>query len=896
MARIEQKTRIRTARARIGPAPVIGPAIANFGKTLGGIAASSLADKRIKEATLAAEKLVFERDDKGNIRPPQLPQANGFFGPTIFDEQYTEELMVRYRQQIELDGRAKYAELAGRHQFDPDGYAAAAEGYRSTVVDSALPQVQSSVDIALQSVEVGHFNTITRQRAERDRKFNAETHLVSIDQRMKEVDGVITSMPDDFEAQATAIAEVVGMINYGTDKYYSEGQAQIAIDGLNQRIATGRLALQIDAFPDTQTGRAELMQFLLDFDAGKGEITLPTETGTETASVLELYPSQEDREQITLGVKQHIAAVQTSELAVIASVQAAEFQDAFDRWGKFVVTEHLAGRPVGADVFDVATSAAIMSESGEVNGQMLSFFLGLSQSNQSLLASNALRNENAILTNDQLQMIEAYFPSMSPEVQEIANGLAQTGSIGASGFMSLLTGDPDSLPPGFTPEMRLRQAEDILSTANRLAGDGHMTKAQQRFFGHIEGLDMVMRRNVAQWEKRNPGKTFATDATNQERQVVADQTRRENGRFPMQQTVENAEVIDQYSGVDPDAWADPTQDIKSLLDRVSIYTVIPQSAADFLVTAFQDPANLDPAVLNRGIELVEELKKDPVMYGNLDEAVGNNIARGIRGIMDAIEPAGRRNTTQVQNIMERAQTDKSFYPQLRDLDREQQDEIKDNIKQAVDSSMVGQQLEDRVAGMSSLGYDLTDSGDLDAATAVAMRRMMLEDGWALSTSAAEDAFARHPDANFFFQGTRAGSVVNDRPSAAWSQFPIEFFVENPTDLKAVYATAERMANDATGLKFRMNENLGLQFNGTMIDSKTGIELPNYVLMFRSEDERWEPLEDVDFTRALQTTFRDEIIGGQERRRKRLEALHFERMTELNKMREARIRIGTGGRR
>jgi len=349
MARLTRQIGITAPQVRLPQSQSVGPAIVKTAATLADIEYQKMSDKRTQEAQVAAAKLVFERDDEGNLVAPSLPFSdNGLLAPSIFDRKYTQMVGQRYLQQTQIDTAKTLNEIAIEHRFDPTAFQEVAEGYVNKVTELAPDFLKPDVNNAAQVKMVEHYNHIIRQKAERDHSEARGVHLQFMDDLSDELIGYIESGADD-EIVGAKMLEIRAAIEQGDElNYWLDDEKMMMHDTLNKRMSLAEIITQIQRVPlGDDVAQAEMIQSLSEFANGDGKIVVVNELGErERVDVTDIYPNPEDRAAIA----EVAANTLNAKMANFENLQDARLQrnwEKFFNWyDQHAVTQAAAGQPL----------------------------------------------------------------------------------------------------------------------------------------------------------------------------------------------------------------------------------------------------------------------------------------------------------------------------------------------------------------------------------------------------------------------------------------------------------------------------------------------------------------------------------------------------------------------
>ena len=346
MARLKQKIGI-SSRASVNLPPVStegARAGVLLGNAVQSFAAKKAEEDRIKEATLAAQALNFERDPEGRIVAPKLPENKGLLAPSIFDEAYTQQVLRRYTQQIELDAKKQLSDIALQHRLDPTGFEESSQAYIDKVSDTVLPNVQGDARTVMESVQVTLYNNIARLRAEDDHRKAAATHEEYMNDRLVELRSMLaTPLTDETVLTSVALAAEIGElaaegVQFGfMDPFMMENAGEKI-----QQQATMAILMGDVSRANTIVERANMVEFLNQLSEGKGKIKTIKDGRLMELPVSEVFGDPELRQALVdVPIKMLKAANESAKYSKDAE-DNAQFQG-FQEWYYSAQMEYLMG-------------------------------------------------------------------------------------------------------------------------------------------------------------------------------------------------------------------------------------------------------------------------------------------------------------------------------------------------------------------------------------------------------------------------------------------------------------------------------------------------------------------------------------------------------------------------
>jgi hypothetical protein len=300
VARLTREVGIARVRINRAGAGDPGQGIIRAGRIVRDVGVKLTTEQRIREASEAAQALNFERDPDGNVLAPQLPESEGgFFGPSIFDQEYTKQVLTRYKQQVSLDGVAHLQKLAEVHRLDPDGYQLAAQSYIDATADKVLPAVRGDAKTELESRAVTHFNFIVRQRSEFDFQESGNTHKEHMNQIHDNLISLISSGADN-TLVALEYTRWFAELEAGADsRFYDRSNLISAPQVMQKAMAAGYLARELSVLTDDPASNAQALARLKQFEEGKGTVKIVVDDKIQELPISEVFETPAERQAIT---------------------------------------------------------------------------------------------------------------------------------------------------------------------------------------------------------------------------------------------------------------------------------------------------------------------------------------------------------------------------------------------------------------------------------------------------------------------------------------------------------------------------------------------------------------------------------------------------------------------
>jgi len=587
MARIINQTSIRTARARIGRAPVIGPSINRLARTVQTITGEALAAQRKDEASLAAQQLEFKRDDQGHLIAPETPGQEKFLGPSIYDQQYAMMVTNRYKQQLQVDYTEGVNRIANNNPRDPQAFEAAVEAYRQSFLENVMPEVAADIQLDLDTQIVQYANQIDGNKAEFEFKQSQDQQLLTIQNGSREIAGAVTAGMDPEQISTMVVQQKEVILEGLANSLYNEAYVNQEIQDLERVIFRASISKRFDGVEPTREAHAQAMVDIQDMIDGDAEIAVPVGGVMKMVKVNEVFPSIDERQQVFQQVQQLIQGRE--------SVRAALERATWDRQTRTFMLEdvqHIEDAITTGDPFSDSMTRKV--------DEALSLAVA---SNNLALQSIVLRMKDANMANAMkrgTQMRDDAFSEMMTRTTE--EMLAQNPELKAlvDSFMTTLTGadaeqylnviDPTGLQS--TQDQRHQELRRVMSSLQ-----GQLTKpgdsATLKEF-HRQGRErlVMFERLHAEWVKENGEPTPGDDPFKMLSEI--------NAKMPtwaLDQTQNMAllmnDIVSGYAGVptELDFWATvPREHGKELIDTiVRRHVIVPASLSDFIVGVLNSP-------------------------------------------------------------------------------------------------------------------------------------------------------------------------------------------------------------------------------------------------------------------------------------------------------------------
>ena len=331
MARLRPKIRIASSNLAgtiPGKAPSVMPAVRTAAGVASQIAGEAAEREALHKAAMAAEALKFERDESGNLVAPTVPvNSENMRIPSIFDEEYTKQVLRRYEKQVVIDAQGAFQKFALANKLQPANYEAAANAYIKQVVEAAPPHLKGKLGDELIAYSMSQLNYLYRQREEWDNRRSLDV----LDQAMRRDAETMAAVAAENDPVATELAfqKYISSYDEATDDQLVNGARRGELEVNARRlIAQNWLSGEVANVPNTDADRRAMIERLTRFVQGEGMMTTVVNGESVEVPVEELFPVPEVREEI---VKASIG--QLSAISVATSqAEQARFEVDNKRW------------------------------------------------------------------------------------------------------------------------------------------------------------------------------------------------------------------------------------------------------------------------------------------------------------------------------------------------------------------------------------------------------------------------------------------------------------------------------------------------------------------------------------------------------------------------------------
>lgn len=918
MSRLDRRNRLQQTALNLPPQQSIGPAVLNVARTAEEFITARATEDRLKEATEAAQALSFERDSDGNIIPPQLPEANGLFGPSIYDDAYTQQVIARYGQQINIDGAARLQQIAEENRLNPAGFQTAAQAYIDATTDNALPQVAGDARTSLEQRAVTHFNHIVRQRSEFDFQGAANTHTHNATMIQEDLIGLITSGAD-FDLVLSRAGEYLAQVEIGHERgFYDASVMQTAPDELQRTMATAYLARDLSDIPNTPIGNAQFIERMTAFQEGEGTITVPIGDQLLEVNVADVFPSPDERQIMAAPVIEMVRSRENARSATTRAVHQAQTLE-FQRWLMSGIGMQILN---GEGVQDTQLRTAYEEAASAGNVQMMNMAAQMLQQNFENVRLEGEAQHRDDVTMAHLEFLrEVYSDVFTDEQIDTLNGWLHD-SYGGVTIFQLMNGDPGESNLRFHDiPQAVNTAVNMLQMVTNRAGTGE-TAFTRRFFDQYREREAA--RGVATQDAlRRTGRNFE-DMTPEERQSLNMAVNRQIGGWDLPQTEESAEWMhDTYNdiaGREINWRTDPLPELDAFVDQVvAEFGVMPRGAVEYMRGVVNAYETGNQEQLDRILDLGRIFYEHPSLQDKFEAqaALGPTVGGALEYIYDNFS-AGSVTADNARVIFERALRNENFHLEWSALEPEGREKIVTMMDEAMREEFItwfG-------GGQTISTINRVRPGPLATLMPAAMQQQVFNEIRSRAGQIDPDnpeAFGRHVRASVRAVAEQNGWVLSrlgvneqrfaqagdDQPTFGWSQFAPEAFYRDQrtggpdgdvmeaieSDLQEVLdAYSGRQIDD--GRRFptlRAGQNAGLYYNAAM--SSPGI--PVYNIMVTLDDGRLEMLTDDEqvFGDMLTIQFNEthaRIVEGRER------ALVRAQKEEVDRREAQRAVLGSSG--
>lgn len=309
-------------------APTIMPAVRQVAGVAEQIASEAGEREALHKAAMAAQAFRFERDPQGNLVAPDVPvNDENMRVPSIFEVEYTNQLLRRYEKQVVIDAQTAFQKIAINSKLEPAKYEAAADAYIKTVVDNAPPHLKGKLNDELLGYSMSQLNYLYRQRAEWDNKRSLDV----LDQAMKRDSELVGAEAGLQDAEGTELAIQKYLANYdeATGDLLVNGAKRDELElNIRRYAASNWLIGGVANTPNTQVDRRAMIEKLTRFSQGEGTIETVVGGKVVEVPVEELFPVPEVRQAIVQPSIQMLSSLSTAS----SQAEDARFDAANREW------------------------------------------------------------------------------------------------------------------------------------------------------------------------------------------------------------------------------------------------------------------------------------------------------------------------------------------------------------------------------------------------------------------------------------------------------------------------------------------------------------------------------------------------------------------------------------
>jgi len=875
MARLIPKTGIDAVRfAQRNP---LLPGTRNFSAsvtkltdTVTAIGSETLAKQRLQEANHAVQALTFERDEQGNLIAPTLPESDGFFGPSLFDEAYTAQAKNAYAQRIQLDARQAISGLANKHILDPDAFEVSSDAYIKATLAAVHPSVQGDVEIMMESLGVEHYNTVARKKAEHDFINAGKLHFETIDQRQRDLGAAIIG-GQEWDQVIPMVMEVSGLMTEAERRNFAgEDYVIQAADALTRYVATAYLTKEFTDIPNNELANATMIKRLTDLKEGIGNITMAGKDGLEEVDIKDMFGTIQERQLIIDPVIKMISERETGR----ALLQQVRFEAESKRWdhqfGREVFSANIRGVVADLD-FELMHNNAVMSGNNAL-AEKIRRYSNLNEIN----AKNMRLDDVAEMD---LREIAVYFDTMTPTIQAGADQLSEATH--GVDILDLMNGKGTILDSS----ERRRSVLTFISWAQaRVSGDG-ISKERQRSLDTLKNRnDEISRKQIEYIEKK--GKPESTD------EIIAMQAdiRLSTAGVNLNQSHDSAALADDMieSSIGPVDWNTISiQDAANVINLIANnISVIPATFSQYVNGIANVVGSVSDEDVVRMLDMAGIVYDSGSLAGEMasQSAFGPDNDRAFTTIFSRYPSSKIQPTEAIREIFAKIRRgDKDLFPEWNTISSALQIEMMDQMDELLDTEFeeflpvraneVGigrnQPIPPELRRqakliLTTLRKNFRDSGIRKNAVAEAMNIAIRDGGWksselGYSALRPEDGWVPFFDAGKF----------------AWSQFaPEAMFLdeEDKTDtdaMRVIRFETNRVMRKVSGTTLKLTVNAFLEYHD--IESTIRGE-PTYYIVDVREDGTGKPVRDPDsvFGATLFLTFKEAIAKDKKKRDKERE--------------------------
>lgn len=691
MARLTRGIGIAQVKTRL---PESRTATGAFVKLAGNVA-SVAQEKAVSEATekaaLAAQAFQFQRDGDGNLIAPTIDMKDGALGPTIYEAEYTEQLLHRYEQNTILDANKRLSDLARQFPLDPESFDAHATKYKDTVVQNTMPQLQGKVHDQIMALGLSHSTYIADNLAKWEREESLQVLDLNTERQRKDLLGMAANGADATQLQLAAQGITDEWTRAAENLLVNDAALMSVQQGITRTIAEGRIgwmATQIPPNSESEAAFIESIHLMTQDD----NATIETLVDGKVVEVpfKEVFPDRADRESMIQRVTKYIGDRSRNR----ETLDYVRDQGEMNRWIAKNVPSILSDIESG---HYVDTSRLLDTMINSVTENEL-LFDQVSRLKNLAVASNEEtlnRRWDAANLEAGFNALDIQYGSLSPEEREAVDSLSQ--NILGADIMTVIDGEID--PDPLSRQQAFNHVSKILNQVESSRGSGSVPEHIKDYMLALSLYEQKYNANVADLlanaEPLEDGSqpTSLLQLSPEAQMAAQRELKRSLPGLDLNQTKAAATFHDtQYheawgEGSDPrlwTSWADVAPDKMRIrmadMDQIG---VIPTSFQKWTMGAAQNIDGLEPDEFTRFMDYSKMLFDSDRLSGRASSGLDDRTHKAMWIMATMAGPYEREGDNEVaRQMIKRVMEGENIYMDFFEAPPDVQSDIMDGIEAA----------------------------------------------------------------------------------------------------------------------------------------------------------------------------------------------------------------------
>ena len=685
MARIRSRVQVESARINIERPPSIGPAVSQLAGQVQQFAGERLESKRLEQAKLAAEAVTFERDGQGRIMAPNVPLGrDGNPVPSIYDEAFTQQLMTRYGQRLEQEGRKTFQELALQNRNNPAAFDAAADAYRKSINEVAHPFIKGKIDDQLLTLQVAHSNHLARNREQWEYQRNYDTFVATLESRLSDLSSVIANTTDDLQIQLNVESLYAVYDKAIEDQLITGGDREALDKQVMLTMSRAAVARMVDGLPATDTAETNMINQLTKIIEGKGELPVfdPQKGRIVMMDAETAIPNELERQSVVQGVREYLSARKTARNQWIDATNIAHTN-------QILVRElPLMWQARDEKSFYKVDPLLEILALNPMNEQLQSRISGLVSVMEAHNADVLTRRDTDSQINYLTLGMNQQFEAQTPEIQAVVNSAMKA----ATGADAVAWGDT-SIDIGIDdPVRRFRTYSQLMNMMMPDKETGTIPAHMKEFINATAQLQARYEDFDRRWIA-NEGPLEDMDEAKRSR-YYRERSRAIPGMV-LNQSPKMAQYVDDFMRApdNPSRWSEATWwelgapdqqvELQRRLNDIRHLGIVPKTLQDFAndVLGNLDKYAAEGRDFTQLLDIAEFLFNDPRMASKALTAFGERQTKAMNAALDLAGPGLKQQVTeQMMKLMNKAMLGENVFLSMRDMEPEDRQRIRDMMQ------------------------------------------------------------------------------------------------------------------------------------------------------------------------------------------------------------------------